>query len=111
MALLLRRGGVPARVATGFAPGGYSRSRGEYVVRDNDAHSWVEAYFEPYGWVPFDPTPPTAPAASQASFGTTPSAGSPDPRDTGSGRHRARKSGSTFARGGEDGTGPLPIVA
>ena len=57
MALLLRMGGVPARVASGFAPGSYDRKRKEYVVRDLDAHSWVEAYFPGYGWVPFDPTP------------------------------------------------------
>ena len=44
MALLLRMGGVPARVAAGFSPG-RRRDGGEYVVRDVDAHSWVEAYF------------------------------------------------------------------
>jgi protein-glutamine gamma-glutamyltransferase len=66
MALLLRMGGVPARVASGFAPGSYDRKRKEYVVRDLDAHSWVEAYFPGYGWVPFDPTPSVAPARSRA---------------------------------------------
>ncbi|HEV7364063.1 MAG TPA: transglutaminase-like domain-containing protein [Solirubrobacteraceae bacterium] len=111
MALLLRMGGIPARVATGFAPGSYSRSRGEYVVRDNDAHSWVEAYFEPYGWVPFDPTPAAAPAASQASFGATASAGTPDPRDTGAGRNPTRKSATAFSRGGDGGPGALPVLA
>ncbi|HKG17612.1 MAG TPA: transglutaminaseTgpA domain-containing protein, partial [Solirubrobacteraceae bacterium] len=65
MALLLRMGGVPARVAAGFAPGTYSRPRGEWIVRDLDAHSWVEAYFPRYGWVTFDPTPGAAPARSQ----------------------------------------------
>ena len=45
MALLLRMGGVPARVASGFTPGRYDRRRRQYVVRDLDAHSWVEAYF------------------------------------------------------------------
>ena len=45
MALLLRMGGVPARVATGFAPGSYSDRAQRYVVRDLDAHSWVEAWF------------------------------------------------------------------
>ena len=45
MALLLRMGGIPARVAVGFAPGQLDSRSGEYVVRDFDAHSWVEAYF------------------------------------------------------------------
>ena len=65
MALLLRMGGVPARVAAGFSPGSYSPRRREWVVRDVDAHSWVEAYFPGYGWVTFDPTPGDSPARSQ----------------------------------------------
>src|SRR5207248_3228868 len=62
MALLLRMGGVPARVATGFATGNYDSSKHQYVVSDLDAHAWVEAYFPGYGWVRFDPTPAAAPA-------------------------------------------------
>ncbi|MGI8595361.1 MAG: transglutaminase-like domain-containing protein [Solirubrobacteraceae bacterium] len=77
MALLLRMGGVPARVATGFAPGTLDKRRGEYAVRDLDAHSWVEAWFPGYGWVTFDPTPSEAPASSQASTERTPSAAAP----------------------------------
>ena len=65
MALMLRMGGVPARVASGFSPGSYNSERKDYVVRDTDAHSWVEAYFPPYGWVTFDPTPAASPATSQ----------------------------------------------
>ncbi len=64
MALLLRMGGVPARVATGFSPGGYRRSQGEWIVRDRDAHSWVEAWFDGIGWVTLDPTPTATPARS-----------------------------------------------
>jgi transglutaminase-like putative cysteine protease len=70
MALMLRMNGIPARVAAGFAPGIYDESTKEYRVRDLDAHSWVEVYFAGIGWVPFDPTPTTAPAGSQ-SAGTT----------------------------------------
>src|SRR4051794_11810298 len=67
MALMLRMGGIPARVASGFSPGRFDRKRGEYVVRDDDAHSWVEAYFPRIGWVTFDPTPAASPARSQLS--------------------------------------------
>jgi protein-glutamine gamma-glutamyltransferase len=62
MALLLRMGGVPARVAAGFATGTYDSATHSYVVTDTDAHAWVEAWFPSYGWVRFDPTPAAAPA-------------------------------------------------
>lgn len=65
MAMLLRMGGVPARVATGFTPGGLRKRAGEWVVRDTDAHSWVEVWFDGIGWVTVDPTPPSTPARSQ----------------------------------------------
>jgi transglutaminase-like putative cysteine protease len=62
MALLLRMGGIPARVSAGFTTGAYNASRKQYVVSDIDAHAWVEAWFPHYGWVRFDPTPGAAPA-------------------------------------------------
>jgi len=62
MALLLRMGGVPARVATGFTTGTYDSATKRYLVSDLDAHAWVEAWFPHYGWVTFDPTPASAPA-------------------------------------------------
>ena len=62
MALLLRMGGVPARVATGFTTGAYVSATKHYLISDVDAHAWVEVWFPRYGWVTFDPTPPTAPA-------------------------------------------------
>jgi protein-glutamine gamma-glutamyltransferase len=65
MALLLRMGGIPTRVVTGFTPGGYSKSKQAWIVRDTDAHSWVEAWFDDWGWVTFDPTPAGTPARSQ----------------------------------------------
>jgi transglutaminase-like putative cysteine protease len=62
MALLLRMGGIPARVAAGFTPGTYDKGSRRWIVTDIDAHAWVEAWFPTYGWVRFDPTPATAPA-------------------------------------------------
>jgi transglutaminase-like putative cysteine protease len=66
MALMLRMAGIPSRVAAGFAPGSLNRDTGEYRVRDLDAHSWVEVYFNGIGWVTFDPTPAAAPAEAQS---------------------------------------------
>jgi transglutaminase-like putative cysteine protease len=66
MALMLRMNGIPARVATGFSPGALNQETGRYEVRDFDAHSWVEVWFSGIGWVPFDPTPSTAPAGAQS---------------------------------------------
>jgi transglutaminase-like putative cysteine protease len=65
MALLLRMAGIPARVATGFSTGATDFKTGEYVIRDFDAHSWVEAYYPKWGWLTFDPTPADSPARSQ----------------------------------------------
>jgi transglutaminase-like putative cysteine protease len=62
MALMLRMSGIPARVVSGFSPGSFNKDTSEYRVRDLDAHSWVEVYFNDIGWVTFDPTPATAPA-------------------------------------------------
>jgi transglutaminase-like putative cysteine protease len=67
MALLLRMAGIPARVVTGFSTGATDLKTGEYVVRDFDAHSWVEAYYPDWGWITFDPTPAQSPARSQPS--------------------------------------------
>jgi protein-glutamine gamma-glutamyltransferase len=65
MTLLLRMGGIPARVAAGFSPGGFSERKNAWIVRDTDAHSWVEAWFDEFGWVTLDPTPAATPARSQ----------------------------------------------
>jgi hypothetical protein len=62
MALLLRMGGVPARVAVGFTSGREDPNTGKWQVSDLDAHAWVEAWFPQIGWVKFDPTPAADPA-------------------------------------------------
>lgn len=66
MALLLRMGGVPARVAVGFTAGTYDKGGHRWVVSDLDAHAWVEAWFPRYGWVRFDPTPRVDPALASS---------------------------------------------
>jgi hypothetical protein len=85
MALLLRMGGIPARVATGFSPGGYSKSKQAWIVRDTDAHAWVEAWFDDWGWVTFDPTPADTPARSQIAAIERPAEGASDRGDAASG--------------------------
>ena len=57
MAVMLRTQGIPSRVVNGFRPNEFNDVTSQYVVRDSDAHSWVEAYFPGHGWVSFDPTP------------------------------------------------------
>ena len=56
MAVLVRQAGLPARVAMGYTPG-LVGSDGLRFVTSDDAHAWVEVYFQGFGWVPFDPTP------------------------------------------------------
>jgi transglutaminase-like putative cysteine protease len=59
MTVLLRELGVPARNVTGFVGGTYNRFSHSYVVRQGDAHSWVEVWLDGLGWTRFDPTPPS----------------------------------------------------
>ncbi|MEZ5307478.1 MAG: DUF3488 and transglutaminase-like domain-containing protein [Pyrinomonadaceae bacterium] len=59
MAVMLRSQGIASRVVNGFSNGEFNETAGVYVVRQYDAHSWVEVYFpESNAWVEFDPTPP-----------------------------------------------------
>ncbi|OGP32600.1 MAG: hypothetical protein A2X93_08075 [Deltaproteobacteria bacterium GWC2_56_8] len=57
MAALLRAKGIPSRIVTGFLNGEWNGLGSYYIVRQQDAHSWVEAFIEHDGWVRFDPTP------------------------------------------------------
>lgn len=57
MAVMLRTQGIPSRVINGFRLGEFNEWGGYWVVRQSDAHSWVEAYFPGAGWLDFDPTP------------------------------------------------------
>ncbi len=57
MVLLLRAEGIHARLVTGFL-GGELNPLGYVVVRQANAHAWVEAWVPGEGWRIFDPTPP-----------------------------------------------------
>jgi transglutaminase-like putative cysteine protease len=56
MAMMLRSQGVPARVVSGYAQGEYDNKTHSYRVRASNAHTWVEVYFQRYGWIQFEPT-------------------------------------------------------
>jgi hypothetical protein len=58
MAVLLRASGVPTRLVNGFLMGEYNAIGDHYLVRESDAHSWVEVFVPGSGWREFDPTPP-----------------------------------------------------
>jgi transglutaminase-like putative cysteine protease len=59
--VMMRAGGLPARVVTGYQ-GGRSNGVGDYwVVRQSDAHAWAEVWLEGRGWVRIDPTSAVAP--------------------------------------------------
>ena len=55
--LMLRSLGIPARLATGYSTGTYDPVLDQSVVREHDAHAWVEVWFPNHGWVPVDPSP------------------------------------------------------
>ncbi|HZD22768.1 MAG TPA: transglutaminase-like domain-containing protein, partial [Acidimicrobiia bacterium] len=59
MAVMARTIKIPSRVVWGFTPGEVVEDeQGEVVVvRERNAHAWVELWIEPVGWVMFDPTP------------------------------------------------------
>jgi len=57
LAILLRLEGVPARYVTGFALDEQDREGEHYLVRDQHAHAWVEAFVDGVGWVEADATP------------------------------------------------------
>lgn len=56
MAVMARQVGIPSRVVLGFTPG-TTLDDGRVVIRDRNAHAWVELWMPAQGWIPFDPTP------------------------------------------------------
>ncbi|WP_461611975.1 transglutaminase TgpA family protein [Cytobacillus kochii] len=60
MIVLARSAGIPTRWVKGFTEGERTNANGLHVgtydITNNNAHSWVEAYFPGVGWIPFEPT-------------------------------------------------------
>ena len=56
---MLRSLGIPTRLVNGFGKGTFDTTVNAFVVRGEDAHTWVEVYFPNYGWIPFEPTADT----------------------------------------------------
>ncbi|MFL9610468.1 DUF3488 and DUF4129 domain-containing transglutaminase family protein [Methylobacillus sp. Pita2] len=69
-AYLMRAAGVPARIVTGYQ-GGETNPVGQYlIVRQSDAHAWVEVWLEGRGWVRLDPTAAVAPSRVDSGINT-----------------------------------------
>lgn len=54
---VLRALGIPSRIVTGFIAMEYDESAGNYIVRESNAHAWVEVRTGPNAWMPVDATP------------------------------------------------------
>ncbi|MBV8301846.1 MAG: hypothetical protein JOY68_07975 [Candidatus Dormibacteraeota bacterium] len=65
MGAMLRALGIPTRLVSGYGPGSTLGDRArngntQQQVTTTDAHVWVESYFPGYGWIQFEPTPPSS---------------------------------------------------
>ncbi len=63
--MMIRSLGIPARYAEGYIASDFSRNSGgdavgkySSLVLDNNAHAWVEVYYDDYGWVQYEATTP-----------------------------------------------------
>lgn len=60
-ATMMRAAGVPSRVVMGYQGGELSVTGTHLIVRQSDAHSWLEVWLEGRGWTRVDPTAVLAP--------------------------------------------------
>jgi protein-glutamine gamma-glutamyltransferase len=64
LAVMLRIAGIPSRLVGGYKGGYYNRVGKYYLIPQNNAHVWVEAYTKSAGWSRLDPTPARAEGAT-----------------------------------------------
>lgn len=57
MTIMCRIAGLPARYVEGFVA--TPDERGMAIVTGEQGHAWTEVYFEGFGWLTFDATPPS----------------------------------------------------
>jgi transglutaminase-like putative cysteine protease len=75
-AMLMRAGGVPARVVTGYLGGEWNPFGDYLLIRQSDAHAWDEVWLQGRGWVRVDPTSVVSPASlTEQLDGLQPAAG------------------------------------
>ncbi len=60
LTLMLRMRGISARMVGGYAGGRWNPQGAYYTFAQQNAHTWVEAWFPGEGWVRLDPTPARA---------------------------------------------------
>jgi transglutaminase-like putative cysteine protease len=58
MVALCRSVGINARMVAGYLAAEFDASTGRYIVRESNAHAWVEAELGTDRWRRYDPTPP-----------------------------------------------------
>jgi len=78
-AYMLRAAGVPARIVTGYQGGEVNPVDGYVVVRQADAHAWVEVWLGERGWVRVDPTAIAVPLRVESGLAAAVPAGEPVP--------------------------------
>lgn len=59
LALLARSVGIPTRVVGGYLATEYNEIGSYYIVREQNAHAWVETWVSGRGWRTADATPPS----------------------------------------------------
>ncbi|HEY3808364.1 MAG TPA: DUF3488 and transglutaminase-like domain-containing protein [Steroidobacteraceae bacterium] len=55
-AVLMRAGGLPAHIVTGYLGGGWNRYGNYLLIKQSNAHAWAEVWIDGAGWQRVDPT-------------------------------------------------------
>ncbi|MBW3088771.1 DUF58 domain-containing protein [Bifidobacterium sp. 82T24] len=109
LAVLGRAMGVKTRMVLGYSPGSGETSGGSIGVSSSQLHSWVEAYIDGLGWVPFDVTPASDDETTAAPSSTT-SSDTTGGDDASAGARASTSTGSS-APGHASGTASSPADA